>query len=181
MLDRVEYVFYLLVGVFVFIVMNFFKTASYQEQLNETEKLLDKLIAKNDSHYIALTKLSNKLGPKKDLKNYCDLYVYLNTKQVPFADVWAAISIAEAGWSWESSLSRDYNNYVGLCNSTFPTKTECANYIIEWVSYDPPNYKEISTNDWESYFQRRKYNPYVGIYYPKVKEILAKIKPELHP
>lgn len=99
---------------------------------------------------------------KKDLQvNFpSDLVVYLKSKKVKYPKDWLKVSKLEAGHNWESYLATKHHNYFGFNACYFKNKTQCANYLIYWISLDP--FKEGET--FNDYLVRRKYNPNMANY-----------------
>lgn len=146
------------------------------EQLKKVETDLIKMSKQFDTLTASANRVEKLLKPQyDDLKDWNDMYVYLTERHAKFAKIWAAISIAEAGWHWESNYAKYYHNVFGMSNCTFTSKVDCAEYAIKWINFDPPTYDEITYNRWEQYFRRRGYNTENPFYYERIKQVLETI------
>jgi hypothetical protein len=146
------------------------------EQLKKVETDLIKMSKQFDTLTASADRVEKLLKPQyDDLKDWNDMYVYLTERHAKFAKIWAAISVAEAGWHWESNYAKHYHNVFGMSNCTFTSKVDCAEYAIKWMNFNPPTYDEVTYNRWEQYFRRRGYNTENPFYYERIKQVLETI------
>jgi hypothetical protein len=146
------------------------------EQLKKVETDLIKMSKQFDTLTASADRVEKLLKPQyDDLKDWNDMYVYLTERHAKFAKIWAVISVAEAGWYWESNYAKHYHNVFGMSNCTFTSKVDCAEYAIKWMNFNPPTYDEVTYNRWEQYFRRRGYNTENPFYYERIKQVLETI------
>jgi len=174
--------FIAVLGFGVAIYKDIFQSAKKEKQMvisiAQADSIVQNLYNSNDKIIWYLNRIDSSMNAK-DLKNWKEFYWYLKAREVPFCDVWAAISIGESGWNWESELARDYNNIVGFNACSFKNKRDCAEYCIHWMAFNPPTYKEVMEKDWIGYFRRRNYNTEDPLYYPQITNILVQLEPKL--
>lgn len=120
---------------------------------------------------------AKKAGKEAVLVSYSDVLTYLkDSTTIPFARTFTAISILESGWLYESYGATVHHNIFGMNYSVFASKRNAVRYLEEWVAMSPPTAKELEDPTGFEYLKRRGYNPYVGVYYPRLASVMGLMK-----